>query len=227
MQTTVLPNKKRERAVVFIDGNNFYHALKKLNFFRDFDLNYPRMSQKLATEAREWIETRYYIGEVRKEGDITRRAKQDAFFAHLGKFAKVKIFKGRVERRELKRPRKLVRFVNQLNSFIEALQRDGVVLPASILQDAKQLAKVESTWVEKAVDVMIAVDMLSMAQNDKYDAAYLVSADGDFTPAVEKVRELGKKVFIASPASAWKLSSVANKYIEMDSEFLHDCMGKN
>jgi uncharacterized LabA/DUF88 family protein len=43
-------------------------------------------------------------------------------------------------------------------------------------------------WVEKAVDVQIAIDMVVMAARDEYDAAYLLSADGDFTGAVEFVR---------------------------------------
>jgi hypothetical protein len=48
-------------------------------------------------------------------------------------------------------------------------------------------------WVEKAVDVQIAIDMVVMAARDEYDAAYLLSADGDFTGVVEFVRGLGRR----------------------------------
>jgi uncharacterized LabA/DUF88 family protein len=39
-------------------------------------------------------------------------------------------------------------------------------------------------FVEKAVDVSLAVDLVTMAVRDDYDCAYVLSADGDFTPAV-------------------------------------------
>ena len=45
----------------------------------------------------------------------------------------------------------------------------------------------------------IAVDMVVKAMEDEFDVAYLLSADGDFVPAVETVRKMGKKVFAASP----------------------------
>ena len=47
---------------------------------------------------------------------------------------------------------------------------------------------------EKGVDVALAVDMLTGAFEDLYDAAVLVSSDGDFKPAVEAVQRLGKRV---------------------------------
>ena len=47
---------------------------------------------------------------------------------------------------------------------------------------------------------MLAVDMVLLAERGEYDAAYLLSADGDFTPAVRATRELGRKVYVASAA---------------------------
>ena len=52
--------------------------------------------------------------------------------------------------------------------------------------------------VEKAVDVMLAVDLVVMAERNNFDDAYLLSADGDFTPAVEHVRSRGKRVYAVS-----------------------------
>ncbi|MBI1973632.1 NYN domain-containing protein [Candidatus Micrarchaeota archaeon] len=49
----------------------------------------------------------------------------------------------------------------------------------------------------KGDDINLAVDMLSLAYENKYDAAILVSGDGDFVPLVERVRSLGKNVTIA------------------------------
>jgi len=46
----------------------------------------------------------------------------------------------------------------------------------------------------KGDDIHIAVDMVKLAYNDAYDKAILVSSDGDFVPAIEAVKEKGKKV---------------------------------
>lgn len=77
--------------------------------------------------------------------------------------------------------------------------------------------------VEKAVDVMLAVDMVVGAERGEFDAAHLLSADGDFTPAVEAVRAHGKKVYIASPASGAQLAKVASAFIRMDRAWFDDC----
>jgi uncharacterized LabA/DUF88 family protein len=47
---------------------------------------------------------------------------------------------------------------------------------------------------EKGVDVLIAVDLLVGAYEDKYDTAILVSSDTDLLPAIEKVRSMKKKI---------------------------------
>jgi uncharacterized LabA/DUF88 family protein len=52
--------------------------------------------------------------------------------------------------------------------------------------------------VEKGVDIMIATDFLKMAWNDLYDTAILVSGDGDFSYAVQAVKDLGKHVVVAA-----------------------------
>ena len=46
----------------------------------------------------------------------------------------------------------------------------------------------------KEDDIHLAVDMVKLACDDKYDVAILVSSDGDFVPAVKLVKETGKGV---------------------------------
>ncbi|MFW9773885.1 MAG: NYN domain-containing protein [Candidatus Heimdallarchaeota archaeon] len=47
---------------------------------------------------------------------------------------------------------------------------------------------------EKKVDIIIAIDIISLAYENAYDTAILVSGDGDFIPVVKKVKELDKKI---------------------------------
>ena len=50
---------------------------------------------------------------------------------------------------------------------------------------------------QKGVDVDLATDMVMFACRNYYDTAILVSGDGDFIPAVEKVKDMGKRVEVA------------------------------
>lgn len=52
----------------------------------------------------------------------------------------------------------------------------------------------DSGVIEKGVDIYLAVDMLRYAYNDIYDVAILISSDGDFSEAVNAVKDLGKHV---------------------------------
>ena len=57
-----------DRAVIFIDGNNWYHGLRdRLKLPRLLELDYAAVSKKLLGP-REWIGTRYYIGQVQQRG---------------------------------------------------------------------------------------------------------------------------------------------------------------
>lgn len=80
------------------------------------------------------------------------------------------------------------------------------------------------TWVEKGVDVTLAVDMLRGAQRDNYDTAILVSGDGDFSHVVEAVKELGKHVENAFGRLGHSrvLRDSSDRFIILDDGFLND-----
>lgn len=56
------------------------------------------------------------------------------------------------------------------------------------------MMKQNNIYKEKGVDVKLAVDLLDMAYQDKYDVAIIVSSDTDLIPSIERCRELGKRV---------------------------------
>jgi uncharacterized LabA/DUF88 family protein len=53
------------------------------------------------------------------------------------------------------------------------------------------------SFTEKGVDMLLAMDMLSLAYHDAFDTAVLVSHDQDFCELVERVQALGKVVKVA------------------------------
>ena len=77
------------------------------------------------------------------------------------------------------------------------------------------------TSVEKGVDIMMATDLLKLAWEDSYDAAILVSGDGDFAYAVKTVKDLGKHVEVAAFESnlSWELANIADKRHFFDVEY--------
>ncbi len=81
-------------------------------------------------------------------------------------------------------------------------------------------------YVVKGDDIHIAVDMVILAQNNSYDAAVLVSGDGDFTPAVKAVQSFGKHVENAyfKSGHSWHLRQTCDKSILMDRDFIQKCI---
>ena len=206
--------KDLERAIIFIDGNNFRHGMRKHNV-STLTLDYVEFSEQL-TQGQNWLETRYYIGAIRKRSGMPDRyEEQREFLAGLAELDKVNYFLGRLERR----PNKIIR---PLRTWLNGLKkRKDIIIPHKARTELREIADgAQPTFVEKAVDTMIAVDMVAMAFQNQFDVAYLVSADGDFVPAVEKVRQVGKKVFVAAPTTAHELGRVADSFIVIKRESL-------
>ena len=80
-------------------------------------------------------------------------------------------------------------------------------------------------YVEKGIDVKIAVDMITLASRNVFDTAVLVSGDGDFADAVEAVKDMGKHVENACPrcSLARHLQQACDKVVILDSAFLAGC----
>lgn len=80
--TKEMRTDKPDRAVLFIDGNNWYHALKETGVTRPMSLSYCKISRKLSTP-REWIGTRYYIGALKQTRNPRMYADQRRFLAQF------------------------------------------------------------------------------------------------------------------------------------------------
>jgi uncharacterized protein (TIGR00288 family) len=80
----------------------------------------------------------------------------------------------------------------------------------------------ETVYSVKEDDIHIAVDMVKLAYNNAYDTAILVSTDGDFVPAIEAVKEKGKKVENTGfpKKFSWHLKQKSDRFIQLSKEDL-------
>ena len=205
------------RATLFVDGNNWYHGLRSLGTVQVGRLDYRRLSLKLVGP-RRWIETRYYIGRVPQSGDVTLYTHQRRFLARLEAEPRISTHLGRLERRAVA---DLV--ARDLRSYLANLKTR---IDPRVFQELMNLAqrhRKNTVLVEKAVDVRLAVDLVVLAERDGFDDAYLLSADGDFTPAVDHVRSQGKRVYAVSASSGAKLAAAVNSFIRLPASWFADC----
>ena len=79
--------------------------------------------------------------------------------------------------------------------------------------------------IEKKIDIQIAIDMVSLAYENVYDTAVLVSGDGDFVPVVKKVRDLGKNLEVW--AFRYSLANALREELEPENiYYLDDILSK-
>jgi uncharacterized LabA/DUF88 family protein len=207
-----------DRAVVFIDGNNWFHSLCHVGVQRRLLLDYRRISEKLLGP-RQWVATKYYIGQISQKANPVLYAQQRSFLASLVRTdPRIAVCLGRIEPRTVTNETAL-----ELREYLGGLTTkiDPVVFAA--LSDIAARHNDATVFVEKAVDVFLAVDLVTMAMNNAYDSAYLLTADGDYTPAVAEVRHLGKKVYAASPLSGAQLAKAVNSFIHLRADWFEDC----
>ncbi len=209
-----------DRAVCFVDGSNFYHGCSRLGLTGLSRLNYAKVSLKLAGP-RDWSATRYYVGQIPGTGNLRLAEDQKKFLDFLRACdPRMSVHLGRIEPRPAKSQAavELGRYLAELRVRIDPqVYRELVAISTSYAET--------TVMVEKAVDVMIAIDMVVMAERDEFDTAYLLSADGDLTPAVEAVRASGRKVFVASAQSGARLAASCNTFIRFRSEWFDDLFG--
>ncbi len=79
----------------------------------------------------------------------------------------------------------------------------------------------------KKDDIYLAVDMVKLAYNNAYDTAILVSSDGDFVPAIQAVKEIGKNVENIGFENkfSYHLQQQSDRFFKLKKEFVKDFFG--
>lgn len=218
-QTPEEPERKPQRAVVFIDGANMHQRFRDHDARIDFDAyDLAKVAKKIAV-GREVVQVRYYTGKLERTGNVELASMQQRLFERLNRQG-VHIRLGRVEQRS--KP-------NELASRIKQLLADPSTerLPATTYRAIHALVTTYRTvehYVQKAVDTLLVADIARMASLNEYDVAYLFSLDGDMTPGIECATSLGKTVFGAGPPGLnYQVRTASTAFITIDWAWLLDC----
>lgn len=89
-----------------------------------------------------------------------------------------------------------------------------------------QLGRLEGKYPnnirEKGIDVKLSVDLIRFAHNNSYDIGIIVSADGDYTPAIQLAKDMGKEIYNAYfPAIAsFHIRNIVDKFIPIDGKLI-------
>ncbi|MDP3934747.1 MAG: NYN domain-containing protein [Candidatus Giovannonibacteria bacterium] len=83
-----MENEAKNRALVFIDGNNFYYKLKdftseKTEILKLLDFDYQGFAKNLVKD-NNLVEIRYYVGAIRRQNG-TNKAKSEKLYANQQK----------------------------------------------------------------------------------------------------------------------------------------------
>jgi uncharacterized LabA/DUF88 family protein len=119
------------------------------------------------------------------------------------------------------------------SEFLEALFGLPGISPyfGQYRSQKKRCRECKAEWVvqnEKMTDVNIAVQMLSDAVEDRFDLAFLVSADSDLRAPLEAIRRMApsKRVWVAFPPrrSSVELAKLAHERRILRAEVIEQCL---
>ena len=110
---------------------------------------------------------------------------------------------------------------HKMEGFARALEENGSFCVKTIPKRPRFVnegGRQRKIWVEKGADVALVTDMLTLAFNNAYDTAILVSGDTDFVKAIEAVQARGKRVEVArfTHATSAELKRTADAFMPLE-----------
>lgn len=161
-----------KQIMVFVDGHNF------LGLLRDYEqeqgkkisnrVNYLQLAKRLVLRITgEYAGTYYYTSTPPGRVVITREQKEN---------------------------------LQLQKSIIEGLKLQEGFTVTSLERRYREVhcekcKYIKKTSREKGIDVHLTTDMLSLAWEDAYDSAILISSDRDYGPALDYLRTKGKRIY--------------------------------
>lgn len=199
----------KKKAILFIDGSNFYHSLKQNKLFNAF--SYKSFFEELS---KEFDITKAFFYDAMKSQSIEpeQYSRQQAFHERLKKEISLIVIKTRKLKylpgnERIENAKKNTNFCKNCKQKI-----DNFLSNAGLLKISK----------EKGVDILLVTDIISAVFNNHLEIALLATGDADFVPAVELVKKLKKQVmnlhFYKGSSSELRNACNSHKLILVDAK---------
>ena len=162
-------NAKLTRVAIFYDGNYFLHVSNYYNY------NHERKRRLSIQGLHEFVKARI--------------AEEENTEAHLCQIVDARYFRGRL-------------------SAKSAAQKDNRLYYDRVFSDVLMNEYVQSVYLplrsshgrheEKGIDVLYAVEAMSIAALGQIDVLVMIASDGDYVPLVRKLPSFGVRVMLLS-----------------------------
>lgn len=198
-----------KKAILFIDGSNFYHGLKQNKLFGSF--SYKAFFEGLSKNF-EIPKVYFYDAIKNSQLEPEQYSKQQAFHERLRKDIPQIVVRARPLKYlgvndRVEKAKKLAGFCRDCKPKLD-----------NFLQNAG-LSKLSK---EKGIDILLVTDMVKGAFQEQYQTALLATGDADYVPAVELVQALKKEVinihFYAGSSAELRIVCNSHKLIQVDAK---------
>ncbi len=203
--TAVASEPRQKRAIVFVDGQNLFHAAREAFGYRYPNYHVPRLARALCS-SKVWLLTRtvFYTG--------IPHPSDDPFWHGFW----------------VNKLRAMARPGVEVHSRVLRYRNQTVRLP-----DGSEHTFLAGE--EKGIDVRIAIDVIRMAHRREYDVAIIVSQDQDLSEAAEEIRVIARQqqrwikvasAFPASPTRRNRRGIDKTDWIPIDRETYDACIDR-
>ena len=182
--------EKMKSAIVFIDGNNFYHNVKQMGV-KPSHIDFVKLSEFVCSHYGFKRKKTIYYNSVPsiKDGELLYY-KHMEFLSEIEKLPKFIVKKRKLQRHSTQEIMLQKRALIDSMDFCDKCQPLVEVMCNDCVGNVKKR--------EKGIDVMIAVDMIhySLVKN-KCDCCILISGDADYIHALDLINNCKKEAVTA------------------------------
>ncbi|MDO4713975.1 MAG: NYN domain-containing protein [bacterium] len=178
-----------KKVCVYIDGFNVFHAIKKAFGKKYYWINYKQLARQYIDIKNEKLVDVYYFSAyfyVDKEGvenhkEYVRALQRKGVKIILGKYLE-----------------KDATFVKKRHPIVSVKYGDRIDTQKEVIKNLPVPDLLTyNKYEEKRTDVNMAVQIVIDGLQDKYDKAIIITGDSDIAPAIEAIKRIKQKEFLA------------------------------
>lgn len=203
-----------KRVIVFVDGNNWYHNIKK--YYNPSDVDITKIVDFISKIKKyDVLEIRWYVS-VPSIEDGEKMYFQHLSFLDYLRNKGVKVITRKLQRLSSKQISK------KKQDLLDSLDLCRICKP---IIEGQFLDIADIRKKEKGIDVAIVVDMIRLClMDDKCDVCLLISGDADFVPALSLIKEKGREVLTAMTPLGYSSELRRNfPFFILKAEILKEC----